>query len=130
MYGIPQNNVKRLFLLLRVRETLLHFSLEEEILCKYTCSYTLALCRLHIMSGVIHLVQTRYRVLSLDAGCLVLDRWIFRVFLETKIQKSLLLISCQRALMCRVLQLYLPFVEIQCRIWHVELSHHREKSFK
>lgn len=84
MYGIPQNNVKRLVLLLRVRETLSHFSFEEEILCKYTCSYTLALSRLHSMSGVIHLVQTRYRVLSLDAGCLVLDRWILRDHIEIK----------------------------------------------
>lgn len=50
----------------------------EEILVQFSFSfpYSCTLCRLHIMLAVIQSVQTQYRILSLDAGCLVLDRYV------------------------------------------------------
>lgn len=53
-------------------------------------SHTLSLSRLLIMLVVIHSVQTQYRVVSLDAGCLVLDRWIssLEFILKIKILRS------------------------------------------
>lgn len=74
-YGIPQNNVKRAFLLLKVNIESSNFKViyyRMELLRLYAC----LVCRLHIMLGVIRLVLTQYRVPYLSAGCLVQARWI------------------------------------------------------